>query len=306
MDSTCEQEVVVDLHGERAPRGVELDALEGFFDAFRRALREHARYATSRAPLKAGKPGPSIRAAAAFRVVGFRTGSGILTLEPLGGAESDSEAMAIEDEPAALRNLNALMDAVEDNEVPATVVDALEAARRTMGRSGSFGIKSTSGTEVRSSRITAAKVKVLRDSTPSEDDLEREVSVVGLLHLIDVEEAGRRVNVRATDGTDWICVYESPFEEQVASMLSSIVRVRGVGRRTSPRAGRLAIHAVEPLPAMEQTDIFTGKPRMLASLLHEQGVQVPQGLAALSDPGWGDDDEADRRFLEAMNLIDAG
>lgn len=298
--------MIVDLHGERAPEGVDLDALEGFLDAFRRALREYARHQKAGIPLKAGKPGQSIRAAAAFRLVAFKIGSGILTLEPSGSAASDEAQLIEADESAAMQTLNGLVEAIEGDGIPGPVLDALESARRTMGSDGHFGIRSTSATRVLRTEITAATVKALRGAAEELDDLQREISIVGFLHLIEVEDDGRRVNVRATDGTDWACSYDVVLEEQITEMLRSIVRVEGTGRRTSATAGRMAIEKIEALPSAEQTELFTHEPRRLAVLLREQGIAGPQGLGKLSDPAWGDDEEADRRFLEAMALIDAG
>lgn len=297
--------VVIDLHGERAQRGVELDALESFIDQFRRALREFERHERSAIALKTGSPGAESRAATAFRLVRFRTGSGIATLEPV--LPTVEEQLDTGDEPSPNRTLRGLVDAIESRDVPLQVLDALEGARRAVGKDGSFGVKTTSSPSSGVTRVVvdSATVAALRERQRELAEHERDLSIAGFLHLIELEDEARRVGVRTPDGVDWACTYDETLEPVVMRLLKSLVRVSGYGRRTGPASGRLNVDSIEAVPVPEQTEFFTDVPRPMNELLREQSVLAPQGLSALTDPEWGDDAEADERFLEALNLLDA-
>lgn len=58
--------VVLDLHGARARKGVDIDALEAFLAHFRSALREYARAGEGATARKGGRPFARETAAAAF------------------------------------------------------------------------------------------------------------------------------------------------------------------------------------------------------------------------------------------------
>jgi hypothetical protein len=55
----------------------------------------------------------------------------------------------------------------------------------------------------------------------------------------------------------------------------------------------------DAVPEFEQTSLFTGAPLALTELMRLQGVRGPQGLAALADPEWEDNEQSDL-FLEAL------
>lgn len=137
-----------------------------------------------------------------------------------------------------------------------------------------------------------------------DDAQSHRLTVRGRLHLIETEETGRRVAVRAQDGVDWSCTYGDVLERKVKTLIDSLVQISGEGRRVTPATGRLVAESIEPLAQHEQNELFTTEPVALNDLQREQGVAAPQGLAALTDTEWVDDDAA-RRFL-AATLSDDG
>lgn len=58
----------------------------------------------------------------------------------------------------------------------------------------------------------------------------------------------------------------------------------------------MALREVESLPKFEQTMLFTTNAVPTAELEQQQGITRPQGLAALQDPEWVDD-EASREYV---------
>lgn len=70
----------------------------------------------------------------------------------------------------------------------------------------------------------------------------------------------------------------------------------GRGKLTSPLRGSMAIERIEPVD-VEQSSLFTSAP-VDEELLARQGIDAPQGLAALSDPQWYD--ETDDAYLAAL------
>jgi hypothetical protein len=116
--------------------------------------------------------------------------------------------------------------------------------------------------------------------------------------MIEVDQPGRRVGIRGQDGVDWTCAYRDDLHPLVTTLIERLVRVEGVGRRTSSATGRLAISCVELIPEHSQDPLFTVETLPVEQLLAEQAISGPQGLDALVDPEWEDDEES-RLFLEA-------
>src|SRR4051794_34741952 len=107
-------QVVLDLHGARAQHGVDVDALEVFFEHFRAALREYDRAVRGDIPRKGGRPAAREAAATAFRLVDSPPGSGIATLEPIAPGDLMAEAPTLElGEPLSIMTLKALVQAIE-------------------------------------------------------------------------------------------------------------------------------------------------------------------------------------------------
>ena len=287
------QNIVLDLHGSKAQRGVDLDGLQLFLEHFRRALREFERVTSGRSPVpRTGRPDSAAGLASAFRVVSLKPGSGILTLEaavPVGSAES----LPLGDvETVAVGNLIRLAEAVTDRDsVDGAVVDALDRARRSLGDDGSFGLCAGGRSRV---AVDAAAVQALRAAAV--DPADRPLSVSGRVHLIEVEEPSK-VAIRATDGTDWLCVYSPELEPVVLGLVKQLVWARGSGSQTSTGRGRMRLTHIEPVPVHLQPRLFVAEPRDARELAEEQGISAPQTIEETADPGWVDD-AASKRFLE--------
>jgi len=116
--------------------------------------------------------------------------------------------------------------------------------------------------------------------------------------MIEADQPGRRVGIRAQDGIDWTCSYPDDLHGIVTGLVEKIVRVEGTGRRVTASTGRLQVQRLELVPEHAQDSLFSVEPIPLGQLRAEQGIERPQGLAALVDPDW-EDDEQGRRFLEA-------
>jgi hypothetical protein len=290
--------VVLDLHGARAKNGVDVDALESFFDHFRAALREYDRAERGDIPKKGGRPGAREAAATAFRLVDFRTGSGIATLEPIAPGELIEEDPMLQfGEPLSITTLTSLVEAIEQHmRLPPPVVEELNAARRAIGDDGSFGVAVSNGRQPVRVVIDAMCVKQLQQ--PQEYALEGPVALTGRMHMIEADLPNRRVGIRAQDGVDWTCSYPDHLHSLVTKLVERIVRVQGTGRKLTPATGRLAIEQLEPIPEHVQDTLFTVDTVPAEQLRAEQHIDRPQGLDALADPEWKDDEEG-RRFLEA-------
>jgi len=295
--ATSDQRIVLKLHGAKAKRGVELDGLEGFIESFRRALREFERSLSAREGElgRSGQPGTRSRAATGFRLVGFEIGSGKATLEPL-EANSDESQLLTED-PASSRNLRMLLESARDGAPLAPqVIQSLDGARKALGEDGRFGARFSDQKHVQF-YVDSEAIRKLESAGRPETEA-REMTVSGRLHLIEVEEPGR-VEIRAVDGVNWACVYDPSLKPAVLRLVESLVRVRGVGRRTAYNRGSLELLEIEPLPKFEQTPLFTREAIPTSELERQQGITRPQGLAALQDPEWVDD-EASREYLSMV------
>ncbi|MEA2222593.1 MAG: hypothetical protein QOH83_969 [Solirubrobacteraceae bacterium] len=290
--------VMLDLHGARAQQGVEIDALETFLAHFRAALRDFFRASHGGIPRSGGRPAARDAAATAFRLVEFHTGSGIATLEPVRSADltgGDStldlgEALSI----TTLRNLLIAIDS--GKRLPAPVVEALGSARRAIGDDGSFGVE-VSGWG-RSLRVVIDQERMKRLQRPENESEDTTMSVSGRLHMIEADQPNRRVGIRGQDGVDWTCTYPDEMHPVVTTLIERLVRVEGIGRRITAATGRLAITRLDPILEHTQDVLFTVETVALEQLLSEQQIDRPQGLSALIDEEWKDDEES-RLFLEA-------
>jgi hypothetical protein len=295
-----EPKVVLDLHGTRAQVGVDIDAFEVFLRHFRAALREYDR--SMRGPLarRGGHPDARDLAASSFRLIGFQVGSGIATLTPARPTESEDANLPLDDsgDDLSMSTLMGLVSAIEsDAGLPGPVVEALDSARRSIGEDGCFGVD-VAGPAEGHKRIVIddALMKRLRDAPPDSSD--SSVVIIGRLHMIEVDQPGRRVGIRAQDGIDWTCQYPDELHDLVTSQLERLVRAEGTGRKLSKLAGRLVVEHLEPLPEHVQDPLFSDEPIPLEDLREAQGIADPQGVPTLLDGEW-DDDDASRRFLEA-------
>lgn len=291
--------VVVDLHGARAPNGVEIDALEVFLGHFRAALREFDRDRRGTLAKRGGRPDARDAASSAFRLVEFRTGSGIATLEPARPAGEAADDMPFEDlaDDLSLTNLRALLEAVCVGErLAAPVVEALGSARRAVGDDGSFGIKVADGRQA--PRVVFDLKRMDELQHPAEQGDEKTLVLTGRLHMIEADQPGRRVAIRAQGGVDWTCSYPDHLHQLVTGLVERLVRVAGTGRLVTAATGRLRIEHLDLVPEHAQDALFSSEPVSLGQLRAEQGIDRPQGLAALVDLTWENDEEG-QRFLEA-------
>lgn len=296
-----DSQVVLDLHGARAVEGVDIDALESFLEHLRGALREF--YRAQQGDLiarKGGRPAAKEVAASAFRLVSFRTGSGIAELAPSlprAGVELELDDTG---EPLSMTTLRGLMAAVDEGrELPDPVWDELSSARRAIGDDGRFGVCLPNGTG-RTITIDQARLSTLkrRDSP----DMEQPLQITGRLHMIEADPPNRRVGVRAQDGVDWTCTYPDHLHPLVTQLIERLVRISGTGRRMTPATGRCRIEGLQTIPEFTQDALFSDEPHSLEELQREQGIVEPQGLDALvAEPAIDQSDrEADERFLEAV------
>ncbi len=131
----------LDLHGEKATNGIELASLENFIDRFRAVLRDFERAMSNRSHQigAGGHPEARTIAATTFVLRRLEPGSAVLTLDEPIAAVPDG-VLDLPGVGAATANLRVLLQALENQDVPTPVVDALEQARRSLGESGWFGI----------------------------------------------------------------------------------------------------------------------------------------------------------------------
>jgi hypothetical protein len=291
-------EVVLDLHGARARKGVDIDAFETFLTYFRSALREFDRATQGSIPRKSGRPAARDNAASAFRLVAFKTGSGVATLEPsLAGSTNDDLVLDDAGTTLAVTTLHSMLSEIEAGQrLPSPVVEALDSARRAIGDDGSFGVELRKGCQM--PRVVIDRDRIERLSQPIPIGHPMDVTVTGRLHMIEADPPNRRVQVRGQDGTDWTGLYPDRLHDLVLTLIERVVRVTGEGRRLSPMTGRLQISELEPIPHHSQDALFSVETIPVADLQQQQHVDRPQGLASLVDR-WPDDDDEALQFLEA-------
>lgn len=288
-----QEQVILDLHGPRAEDGLELAALESFIDHLRRALRDFDRDRRGKMVKRGGHPDTGDTAATALRVVHFRIGSGILTLEP--AVTDDAGALEVDAEHRATATLSALVDAVEQGgKLSPAVLDALAGAVRSLGQDASFGVYLP--TRRPRTVIDERRVEQLR---PRDESEPAHLSITGRMHMLELAEPAQKVGVRATDGVEWLCAYEPDLKPVVMAAIDKVVRVEGIGRKVTPLSGRMNLEGIDVFPEFAQDELFTTEALPLEELQQRQGVGPPQGLDALTDHDW-EDDEAGKRFLEAM------
>jgi hypothetical protein len=176
------------------------------------------------------------------------------------------------------------------------VIESLDGAQKALGDQGQFGISFAAQTAP-PTFIGAEQIQRLEAAAALETE-PKEITVSGKLHFIEVEQPGK-VAIRAADGVNWICAYEPALKPTVLSLIDSVVRARGLGQQTAYNRGLMELLAVELLPKFEQTPLFTRETVPIADLERQQGITQPQGLMALQDPEW-EDDEASREYLSMV------
>jgi hypothetical protein len=294
MTDTRDKQITLTMRGARAERGVSLSDFESFIDNFLAALRDYDRAGRGQQTKKSGHPDRRAEAVTAFRLVGFRTGSGIATLEPeLLSADEDEEAL-FDDEPISLTTLMALAaDLSAARAVPPSVIESLGKACRAAGSDGSVTIALPDTASQPLLVNTELLDRVANASTGTEQSPVTTVS--GRLHLLDLEPD--RLGIRTAGGVEWLCKYPESLEERVKAMLDRVVWVVGSGTLTSPLRGTMTISRIESVD-LEQSPLFTIEQIDEHVLASQQGISAPQGLSSLAVPDW--DDASDEPYLAAL------
>lgn len=287
--------VTLRLKGENADEGIEIVDLERFLSEFVSALRGFDRVRRSQPAVRGGAPARREAEVTAFRVVGLKKGSTVLTLVPRSEEADDEDALFDSDESIALDNLQALSRGFsEARDFDSDVADALSKARTVLGHeSGAIEIGFPKRLAVPSLTVDKDTLDRVR---AEQSDPQRVTRVSGRLHLIDVEPD--RIAVRSPQGIDWTCRYEEALEPSVMALVGKIVIVEGEGVVRSPRTGAMKVESIRLAYAHDQPALFT--PDAVSdpdALMETQAIDQPQGLAGLGDPEWQDDDEGDR-FLD--------
>lgn len=287
-----EQQVVLKITGARATRGVSLSDFETFIDSFLAAVRDLDREVRGAELKRSGHPEKRAAAVTALRLVGFKIGSGIATLEP---EIAEDEDQLFEGLPPALEGLGFLVDRIDgDDPIPDAVSDDLERAVRAFGADGSVDIRMPKSMKKPPVKITESKVAELRGraSKPRPNVV---TSVSGRLHLLDVEPD--RIGIRDPEGVDWSCHYPEGLEPTILALAGQVVWAAGRGERQSSRRGAMEIERVEPLDQGTQSRLFTGAPVSLEALGERHGIAGPQPLSELGARTWDDEDDL---FLAAL------
>lgn len=298
MGRAPEDRVVLTLTGAEAEYGLALSNFGAFVDQFRRALREFDRTRRAERTRRGGHPTSREDLVTAFRIVGFAPGSAIIELEPIRPAPADEIQEALDAELLPIETLRALMDSLEREEpVDAAVADAVAAARRTLGEDGVISIAVSS----HSSPTAPRRVTIDRDVIADLNRrvrlyTERPTRISGRLHAIDLEP--ERVQIRASDGIDWICSYPSELEDTVKSLVDETVWARGVGRKQSASRGTLNLQEIHHVGKFTQTELFTFERIPLSDLIEKQGILHPQGRVSVL-PDDASDEELDA-FLDVL------
>jgi hypothetical protein len=269
------------LTGEEAQRGLPLANVAAFLDNVRRALRDFDRARQGQRTQRGGHPTSREELVTALRLVDFRPGSAIMSLEPMAheqgetGLVPDAEALPVE-------NLLALIAAVEsrDDVLPPAVTESIDNARRTLGPSGAIEIKVNPRLRTRrQARIVIDAQTVETLQLRAEQQSRTHLRIVGRLHMLDDEP--RKIGIRAGDGVDWICSYPEELEEQVLNLVRTRVVARGLGVKVTSNRGRLDIESIEPVEAYEQSKLFTLERVEIGELMARQGIEAGQGIPSL-------------------------
>ena len=289
--------IVLTLEGAHAKKGVSLAAFDSFVGHFVSALRYHYRSSRAEPTKKAGRPFTQDQMATAFRLVEFRTGSGVAVLKPPLLDEESNLTASLGDVPTlAWANVAEMIESADAGlTLDDAVVGELEAATRSLGTAGRFSIDYRGQGKTRRHRFDLDGLATLRAVPVLEEP--RPITITGVLHAIDLEPD--KVGIRTPSGVDWSCRYPHELEREVLHLIGGLVWAEGLGRVSSSRSGTLDLRAIHAAPAFEQTELFTGTQIPLHDLMEQQGIRNPQGLRAFSDPEWEAGEESDL-FLHAV------
>lgn len=289
---------VLRLEGSRASHGILLRGLEEFIDDFLQALRRYDRASRGDEPSRGGRPERRDELVTAFRLVAYEIGSAVVTIEPAIDDLDAEEGLPVDAATLPASNLESLLGRVRKGEhVAREVAESLESARRRLGDDGRFQVSTADRPTRDPVRFDEPTIRRLTPQPPTTADAES-LTISGRLHAIDLEP--ERVLIRAADGTDWRCDYRPALEATVTLLIGGVVVARGEGRRRGPRSGDLRMESVQAVEVTEQTTLFTMESTPFERLMGQQAIDGPQGLDALADPMWDEDDDSTQAFVEAL------
>ncbi len=296
-----ENSIEIRIEGVKAKAGVVLADFESFIDNFLSALRDYDRDQRGAPTKKAGHPEARAAAVTSFRLVAFRQGSGIATIEPEVGEVDEQAGQMIEGEPIQMSNLRSLLSSIENgSELSESVAESLERARRSVGDDGSVAIDFPGNVEPdnspRTILIDAARLEQI-PRTRLIQVSQGVDSISGRLHKVDFEPDS--LAIRTSDGVDWSCRFPETLESEVEALVNRLVWVSGIGQLLSPKKGTMELESIRPIEHGTQTSLFAaGQGVSVEELAKAQKIQGPQGLNAVGLPDWTDADDA---YLEALS-----
>lgn len=286
-----QQRIQLRLSGSRTSHGaIDFDALLGFGEAFRRAVRAIARTGAGLPPVQPGQPAAEIREASALRLVGLSDGSAVLELEPV-----DQRLLA----DPTIDALRELADGVAMTApLDAAVVNALAASLSSLGDRASIGLVVPGREPV---TLDRQRLSRLEAAVAVPDSVEPPGTVDGWLHAVDF--GPEEIRVRDASGDDWVCEFGDTLEPVVRALLKQQVRVIGRGRSAAPR-GRIEIDSIVPLLPAGVPTVPAGRSadQVFADALSAAGLDAPQPLESLAAETDLDDPE-EVAFREALSAL---
>ncbi len=285
---TADQRIQLVLKGSRTAEGaVDFDALLAFGDAFRKALRALVRSRAGQPAVKPGQPGADVREASSLRLIGLRTGSAVLELEPV-----DARLLA----DPVVDALQVLADGIAGGRAfEPSVVAYLRDAVQSLGERSSVGLRVPDRSAVDFDEATLDRLPTIAAPAP---DTPAPGTVDGWLHAVDIDPD--EVRIRDAAGRDWSCHYPEQLESQVRELIGKVVRASGTVQITGSRS-RIelsAIEGVEPVGPSKRRS----KDDVLQQAMHNASVIAPQALPALAADvvPTADDEVAFEEALQAM------
>lgn len=250
--------VQIHLDGENVGEGeVRLDALAGFIDGFQSTLRRLVQLRLGKKPVTGRLP-DQLRQAVDIRLVGFGKGSATLLVRP--GTEDAWGSPAA----SALEEFGRRVEEPE-SEWDEGTTEALEQARRSLGKGGRFTVRGegvrVSVDENVTARLSGRARRVATAVTRH--------TVVGWLHMADLQP--NEVTVKTALGVEWRCHFAPEMKSRILGLLDQVVVAEGPGS-TKDRTGELTIEAIRPsLPEAYQMTID----RDFEAIVEERVRQAP-------------------------------
>jgi hypothetical protein len=222
-------------------------------------------------------------------LVGFGKGSATLLVKP--GSEDVWGSPA----GSALEELGRRVEEPgPDWDVGAS--DALEEARRSLGRGGRFTVQ---GERVHM-RVDEGVTSRLRERALAETKAETRQIVVGWLHMADLQP--NEAVIKTALGTEWTCRFGPEMKSRVLELLDQVVVAEGAGTLRD-RTGELTIELVRrSLPEAYQMTID----REFEAIVKERVRRTPARRSQTPAAGTAHVNEDDiDRLMAAIKELDA-